>query len=224
MWTTGNRIKILVGHYGSGKTELALNMARSVRQSGHPTALVDLDIVNPFFRSAEQGAWLDAHGIRLLAPTFALTAVDIPALPANILSVFHQPALQTIFDVGGDDAGALALGRYKTYFEQCGYELIYVVNKFRPRSGSIDEILDMMHRVSSASRLTPTGLVNNSNLGDLTDQQTVDEGHELLQAVARKSGLPLLADCTTNPNILPAKDGTPLFFMERVTKPEWMEL
>ena len=84
MWTTGTRIKIIVGHYGSGKTELALNMARSIRASGRRTALVDLDIVNPFFRSAEQGAWLKDNGIRLLAPTFALTAVDIPALPADL--------------------------------------------------------------------------------------------------------------------------------------------
>ena len=106
MWTTGQRIKILVGHYGSGKTELALNMARSVRRAGMKTALVDLDIVNPFFRSAEQGAWLNEHDIRLLAPTFALTAVDIPALPAQILSVFSDNSLRTIFDVGGDDAAA----------------------------------------------------------------------------------------------------------------------
>jgi len=223
MWTTGNRIKILTGHYGSGKTELALNMARSVRRSGHNTALVDLDIVNPFFRSAEQGAWLEANGIRLLAPTFALTAVDIPALPANILSVFHQKDLKTIFDVGGDDAGAVALGRYKRYFDECGYDLIYVVNIFRPRSGSVQDILDMIGRVARASRLTPCGLINNSNLGNLTDQRVVEEGHELLRAVSRESGLKLLADSAAVP-VLPMSDGTPLFPIERITKPEWMEL
>ncbi len=224
MWTTGQRIKILVGHYGSGKTELALNMARSVRRAGNSTALVDLDIVNPFFRSAEQGAWLEANGIRLLAPTFALTAVDIPALPAQILSVFHNDSERVIFDVGGDDAGALALGRYNRYFLESGYELIYVVNMFRPRSGSVQEITDMMQRVARASRLMPTGLVNNSNLGELTDQKTVEEGHELLKAVSKECGVPLLADCAAVDGILPHSDGTPLFKMERITKPEWMEL
>ena len=224
MWTRGNRIKILVGHYGSGKTELALNMARSIHDAGHRTALVDLDIVNPFFRSAEQGAWLEAHGIRLLAPTFALTAVDIPALPAEILSVFGDNELRTVFDVGGDDAGALALGRYNRYFRETGYELIYVVNIFRPRSGSVQEITDMMRRVSECSRLTPTGLINNSNLGNLTDQKTVEEGHALLQAVARETGLPLLADSAAVPGVHPNADGTPLFPIERITKPEWMEL
>lgn len=224
MWTTGQRIKILVGHYGSGKTELALNMARSVRRAGMKTALVDLDIVNPFFRSAEQGAWLEANDIRLLAPTFALTAVDIPALPAQILSVFSNTSERVIFDVGGDDAGALALGRYNRYFLESGYELIYVVNKFRPRSGSVEEIVDMMRRVSRASRLMPTGLINNSNLGGLTDQKTIEEGHDLLKAVSRETGVPLLADCTAASSILPHADGTPLFEMERVTKPEWMEL
>ena len=224
MWTTGSRIKILTGHYGSGKTEIALNMARSVRQSGHRTALVDLDIVNPFFRSAEQGAWLEANDIRLLAPTFALTAVDIPALPADILSVFSDDGLRTIFDVGGDDAGALALGRYNRYFLEQGYELIYVVNIFRPRSGSVQEIMDMMRRVSECARLQPTGLINNSNLGNLTDRKTIEEGHELLLAVSKESGLPLLADSAAVPGIEPMADGTPLFPMERITKPEWMEL
>ena len=223
MWTTGSRIKILVGHYGSGKTELALNMARSIHEAGHRTALVDLDIVNPFFRSAEQGAWLEANGIRLFAPTFALTAVDIPALPADILSVFSDQTLRTIFDVGGDDAGALALGRYNRYFLESGYELIYAVNIFRPRSGSVQEITDMMRRVAECSRLKPTGLINNSNLGNLTDQRVVEEGHELLRAVSRESGLKLLADSAAVP-VLPMSDGTPLFPIERITKPEWMEL
>lgn len=224
MWTTGARIKIIVGHYGSGKTELALNMARSVRVAGHRTALVDLDIVNPFFRSAEQGAWLEKNEVRLLAPTFALTAVDIPALPAEILSVFGDPALRTIFDVGGDDAGALALGRYKRYFEETGYELIYVVNRFRPRSGTVSEIMDMMRRVSECARLQPTGLINNSNLGELTDQKTMEEGHELMLAVSRESGLPLLCDSAATDAVKPHADGTPLFRIERVTRPEWMEL
>lgn len=224
MWTTGARIKIIVGHYGSGKTELALNMARSMHAAGHRTALVDLDIVNPFFRSAEQGAWLKDNGVRLLAPTFALTAVDIPALPAEILSVFGDQELKTVFDVGGDDAGALALGRYKRYFEETGYELIYVVNRFRPRSGTVAEIMDMMRRVSECARLKPTGLINNSNLGDLTDQKTMEEGHELLKAVSRESGLPLLCDSTAADSVVPHADGTPLFRIDRITRPEWMEL
>jgi len=224
MWTKGNRIKILVGHYGSGKTELALNMAKSIHDAGHRTALVDLDIVNPFFRSAEQGAWLERSGIRLLAPTFALTAVDIPALPAEILSVFGDKELRTVFDVGGDDAGALALGRYNRYFLENGYELIYVVNIFRPRSGTVGEITDMMQRVSECSRLQPTGLINNSNLGGLTDQKTLDEGHALLKAVAAETNLPLLADSTAVPGLAASGDGTPLFPIQRITKPEWMEL
>lgn len=224
MWTTGSNIKIIVGHYGSGKTELALNMARSIRRAGYRTALVDLDIVNPFFRSAEQGAWLEANDIRLLAPTFALTAVDIPALPADILSVFSDRSLRTVFDVGGDDVGALALGRYNRYFLECGYELIYAVNIFRPRSGSVREIMDMMRRVSECSRLKPTGLINNSNLGELTDRKTVEEGHEMLLAVSRESGLPLLADSAAVDGLLPLSDGTPSFRIERITKPEWMEL
>ena len=224
MWTGGSRIRILTGHYGSGKTELALNMARSIRRAGERVTLVDLDIVNPFFRSAEQGAWLRENDIRLLAPTFALTAVDIPALPADILSVFEDKQSRAVFDVGGDDAGALALGRFNRYFLENGYELIYAVNIFRPRSGSVEEILDMMRRVSQAARLRPTGLINNSNLGGLTDQSALEEGHRLLREVSRAANVPLLADATAAENLTPAADGTPLFQIERVTRPEWMEL
>ena len=129
-----------------------------------------------------------------------------------------------VFDVGGDDAGALALGRYNRYFLESGYELIYVVNIFRPRSGSVTEIMDMMRRVSECARLAPTGLINNSNLGNLTDRAVLEEGHALLQAVSRESGLPLLADSAAVPGILPLADGTPSFLIDRVTKPEWMEL
>ena len=132
------RIKIIVGHYGSGKTEIALSMALQARMAGESTTLIDLDIVNPFFRSAEQTEFLKENGIRLLAPNFATTAVDIPSLPAEITSVFEDNQSRAIFDVGGDDVGAIALGQYRTRFEKSGYEMLYVINPFRPGSANVE--------------------------------------------------------------------------------------
>ena len=110
------RFTVLTGNYGSGKTELALNLAMGFAAAGKQTTLVDLDIVNPYFRSGEKAQEMKAAGVRMLMPTFALTTVDIPALPAEIQSVFETPGDHVIFDVGGDDTGAAALGRYAPAF------------------------------------------------------------------------------------------------------------
>lgn len=225
MWNSEHRIKVIVGHYGSGKTEIALNLALRLHQSGAPCALVDLDIVNPFFRSAEREELLKAQGVELLCPSFALSAVDIPALPAEILSVFERPELEVVIDVGGDDAGATALGIYAAHFQRVGYDLYYAVNVFRPRSSTVREILDMMARVRDHARLTPTGLINNANLGGLTEPQHLLEGQRVLEEVSRASGLPVVATAGL-PEVLaqlPQVHGEK-FPIDRLMKPEWMEL
>lgn len=224
MWEKGSRIKILVGHYGSGKTEIALNMAIEMKKSFEQVALVDLDIVNPFFRSAEQGEVLEQAGVKLLAPTFALTGLDIPALPAEIQMVFANPQIHTVFDVGGDDAGALALGKYRSEFEAEGYELIYVVNPFRPRSDSVQAVVDMMNRVAQSARLMPSGLINNANLGGYTTKEQLEEGLDFLQEVSRVTGVPLIACSGQEPAIgeFDAR-GIPKFVIRRYLKPEWMD-
>ena len=112
---TEKQYLVLTGNYGSGKTELALNLAMQFART-YKTTLVDLDIVNPYFRSGEKAEEAEQAGIRMLMPTFAMTTVDIPALPAEIQSVFEVPSERTIFDVGGDDTGAAALGRYYPSF------------------------------------------------------------------------------------------------------------
>ena len=223
-WWAGETPKILVGRYGSGKTEITLNLARAIRRK-FPVALIDLDIVNPFFRSAERQAWLTEQGIRLIAPEYALTAVDIPALPAEVMAAFARPQY-AVFDVGGDDAGAVALGRFRAQFERSGYELWHVVNPFRPRSGTAEEVLDMIERVSRCARLTPTGLINNANLGGGTTPSELQFGRELLGRVSRASGLPVVATCGTAValNGLSEDRSTgALFEIERLMKPEWME-
>ena len=138
------RITALVGNYGSGKTEIALNMALALKQSStSKVMLVDLDIVNPYFRSAAQRELLTAHGIELEQPSFALTTVDIPALPASILRIFERKDLEVIIDLGGNDTGAAALGQYKPHLDREGCDLLYVINARRPLSTNADDIIEM---------------------------------------------------------------------------------
>ena len=215
-----------MGNYGSGKTEIALNMALQKAAAG-PAALVDLDIVNPYFRSGEKMALLKEAGVRMVMPTFATTAVDIPALPAEVQSVFDTPIEQVVFDVGGDDTGATALGRYAPFFamEREATLVLYVVNACRPLSQTAEDILRLMERVAFRARLRPDALVNNTNLQGETAVEQLLRGQEVLEAVSRKTGLPI-AMITGEQRVLDALPGAlkPLAWpIVRYMRPEWME-
>ena len=140
--TAGRRLKVLVGHYGSGKTELAVNMALRLAQTAR-TMLIDLDIVNPFFRSAEVKPLLQENGVEVVYPAYALSGVDIPILPAEVERAFTADGF-SVFDVGGDDDGAVALGRYHAQFSACPADVYFVVNPFRPRTARVGQALALM--------------------------------------------------------------------------------
>ena len=220
----GRRLKAVVGHYGSGKTEFSLNLALAARAMGCETALVDLDIVNPFFRSAEQVGRLAASGVELIAPPYALTGVDLPVLSARVHSVFERQSLYTVLDVGGDDAGAAALGRYKPRFDENPYDLYYVVNPYRPYSETPDQVLSLLERIERRSRLRVTGLVNNANLGALTEPSNLLEGQEFLEEVARRASLEIVcaSGLSSVLRALPADFPVPCFPIERLLMPEYL--
>ncbi|MBQ8535848.1 MAG: ParA family protein [Clostridia bacterium] len=218
------RLTVLVGNYGSGKTELSLNIALHLAQQGQQTALVDLDIVNPYFRSGEKKAELEAAGIRVLMPSFAMTTVDVPALPPEIQSVFDRPQEHVVFDVGGDDTGAAALGRYAPAFAREEKRCLLVVNAMRPLTGTVEDILDLMHRIALRSRMTIDGLVNNANLGRETDAACLITGHELLKEVSKQSGVPYVMACAEKQLIkeLPEELQAMTWPLTRLMEPEWM--
>ena len=177
----------VTGNYGSGKTELSLNLAlESVRKE--PTALVDLDIVNPYFRSAERESLLTDGGVRVLKPTFAMSTVDIPALPAEILSIFERGE-RVWLDVGGDDTGATALGRYKPQLDKAGAQMLFVVNARRPLTRDVDSIMDLLERVCARARMPVSALCNNTNLGAQSTIEDVLLGAEIVREVARRAGV-----------------------------------
>lgn len=192
-----SNIYIVTGHYGSGKTEFSVNYALSLKKTCEKVFLVDLDIVNPYFRSNDARALLEDAGICVIAPAYAGTNVDIPVLPPEILRIFEEEDAKIILDVGGDDDGAIALGRYKKYFDESGYELYLVVNTRRPLTSNADEIIRMKEDIEIASRLTVTGLISDTNIAEETTSFIVAEGYEILEDVSRKTGLPIKFVCAT---------------------------
>ena len=220
----GGRIAAVVGHYGSGKTEIAMALSIRAAEEGKKVKIADLDIVNPFFRSAEQHASLTARGVGLIAPPYALTGVDLPVLPAEVQSVFDDPTIHAVLDVGGEEAGAAALGRYHPHFERTGCKLYYVVNVFRPFSEDADQIVHQMERIAHRARLQPAGLINNSNLGPWTKPEHLLEGQRIVEQVARRTGIPVAA-VAGEEKILNGLDGLDVSFipLNLMLKPDWME-
>lgn len=218
---------MLVGNYGSGKTELAIALARTLRkQTAGRVALVDLDIVNPYFRSGEHAQLLQGEGIEVLMPTFAMSTVDIPALPAAIQGVFEQDFEHVVLDVGGDDTGATALGRYAPYIAPLreDMQVLYVVNPYRPLSDTEDEIVEMHHLICAKARLKPDALINNGNLQELTTAQDIIAAHELVSRVARRLDLPIAAVSGQAHLLkdLPETMQAVYFAFEPLMKPDWL--
>lgn len=190
-----HHITIVTGHYGSGKTEFSINLALALKKQYEKVILVDLDIVNPYFRSHDAKALLTQAGIEVIAPAYAGTNVDIPVLPPEIMRIFEEKDAKIILDVGGDDDGAIALGRYKQYFDKADYEMLLVVNTRRPLTKTPEEIIEMKDNIEIASRLTVSALVSDTNLADDTTAEVVLEGVRITDEVSEKTGLPVSYIC-----------------------------
>ena len=187
-----NRVTIITGGYGSGKTEIAINLALAKResQSSSTVALVDLDIVNPYFRSRDKIVELEARGIHLIAPEGALRTADLPALPPSIRGSLLDEKQHVIIDVGGDPAGATALGQFKYDLEKTPYDLYLVVNPNRPHTRTPQDVVDLLHLIEQKSRLTVTGLCNNANVMEYTKAEDLLNGQQLLREVTAQTGIP----------------------------------
>ncbi len=186
------RITILAGHYGSGKTNVAINLAFTKKKNGEKVAIADLDIVNPYFRTKDSAAALSEAKIPLISSEYANTNVDIPALPQEMYSVVDDKSTSFVLDVGGDDRGALALGRLTpSILEENDYEMLLVINFFRPLTRDLESLLQVMREMEIASGIRFTGIVNNSNLGEETSAEDVLNSMKKAEAFSRLSGLPI---------------------------------
>lgn len=201
------RITLLCGHYGSGKTNVAVNMAFDLKKQFDNVALADLDIVNPYFRAKDSANELTKAGIRLICSDYANSNVDIPALPQDMYAISDDRSMKCILDIGGDDRGALALGRLSpSILEENDYEMLMVINRARPLSRDAASTLEIMREIETAGGIRFTGLVNNTNLGAETTPKDVLDSLPYAEEVASLSGLPVVAT-TVHAALLPALEG-----------------
>lgn len=186
------RVNLFMGHYGSGKTNIAVNYALHLKGQGKAVKIADLDIVNPYFRTKDSAQLLEKAGIPLISPTFANTNVDLPALPAETYSLFQNNAFYAVMDIGGDDRGAYALGRYRDYIlEENDYEAFFVANFYRPLTTTAAEALEVMAEIEAACKIKFTAIINNSNLGEATTPEDIEKTDVKARELSRISGLPL---------------------------------
>jgi hypothetical protein len=196
----GKRITIFSGHYGSGKTNVALTYALSEREKGKRVAIADIDIVNPYFRTKDSEALLAQRGIRLICSEYANTNIDIPALPQDIYAIVDDKSLTCILDVGGDERGALALGRISPAIrEENDYDMIFVANRYRPLTATVEGAMEVLREIEAAAGLRFTAIVNNSNLGAETTAEDILSSVEFGKALSDASGLPLIATSVSEP-------------------------
>lgn len=185
------RINLFTGHFGSGKTEVAVNFAAQLSARHEKTAIVDFDIVNPFFRTADAKNELEKKGIHVILPLYANTNVDVPALPGEINMLFERKEYRVVFDVGGDDLGARAVSRYKEDILHDDYEMFFVINTNRPMTDTEEKIEKMIREVEESSRIKVTKLVNNTNLLEETTPDDIIGGNRKICAVSKKLGIPV---------------------------------
>lgn len=188
-----SRITIICGAYGSGKTEFAIAYALQLAgDKPAKTALIDLDIVNPYFRSRDIAAGLAGEGVTVISTEEGYENSDLPALSPRIFSAFQDKTYQVVIDVGGDPNGARALGRFHDYFLKESYQLNVVVNPYRPNTRRVEDVLKLIRDLSATSRLQPAGLVSNINLGRETTLEIWKDGLPLIRELEKESHLPVV--------------------------------
>jgi len=193
-----NRLTLFAGHYGSGKTNIAVNYALLLAKEGKRVCIADLDIVNPYFRTKDSAAVLEKAGVELISPRFANTNVDLPALPAESYRLVQDKSTYGVMDIGGDDRGAYALGRFTPYIlEENDYRMAFVVNFCRPLTTTAEDALEVMREIEAACGLKFNCIVHNTNLGPETTAETVTGAKEKLNDLCSLSGLPLWMHAAT---------------------------
>ena len=187
------RVTLFAGHYGSGKTNIAVNYAVWLKNFGKDVVIADMDIVNPYFRTKDSRDVLEDNGIELISPEFANSNVDLPALPQEMYRVVQDKSKFAVLDIGGDDRGAYALGRYTpSILEENDYEMVFVANFYRPLTTTPEEALEVMREVEAAGGIPFTAIVKNSNIGWETTAEDVLATVSRAAQLSELSGLPIL--------------------------------
>lgn len=212
------RIHVFAGHFGSGKTETALSFAMKERAKGKRTVIIDLDIVNPYFRTNDAARELREMGIRLISNGFASTNLDMPVVPSEVLGVFSGEEEAVIFDVGGDEDGAYALGQYSRFFDAHDYFMHLVINTRRPLTPDALSLYEMARKIEAASRLKFTDIYNNTNLAAQTDTKVLMSGINTAEELSGIMNIPVAYHCGTSDVIRNVPKGYKTFEMNITVK------
>lgn len=215
-----HRLTIVTGHYGTGKTEFSVNLALALAAEGARTALADLDIVNPYFRSRERRELLEGAGVRLIAASQALADADVPALPAELHAVLEDRSVRGVLDVGGDPSGARVLARYRPRILKEDYQLLCIVNAARPEVRTAERSAEYLRAIEAVAGLRCTGLVNNTHLCGETAPEDIREGAALAEEVSQITGIPVVCH-TAERRLQDRLRDLPLFPMEIRMKKPW---
>jgi len=205
MFYLDHRLTIIIGAYGSGKSEIAVNMSLAQRKAlpDKKLLIADLDIVNPFYRSSDCASALEAEGIRLVTPMYAGSNVDAPVLPPDMYVIFDDESYQGIFDIGGEDMGALVLGSLKKRIENTDAVIYMAVNTLRPFTSDPEQIAIMTNELSAAAGFKIDGYLNNTNLLEETTSDMLVEGEAKILEASKLTGIPLVANCVMEDVVIP---------------------
>lgn len=220
------RIRIITGHYGSGKTEFAVNYALKLSEEGKKTAIADLDVVNAYFRSREKHELFEKKGIEVISSSVDAPAVDVPAISAAVDKPFQDESYNFVMDIGGDPTGARVLGRYKSYLEKDNYDLFCVINANRPETSTVEKTIEYLQNIEGVARAKVTGLVNNTHLIKETTVEDILRGQRLVKAVSEKLDIPIryvsvLREVATN---LPEDLEGEIFPIDLIMREDWMDI
>lgn len=224
MFKKVNRINIFAGHFGSGKTETAINFAVKINKNYARTAVVDLDIINPYFRTRVVRDYLEKKKIRVVSPSGMLATADMPALPSAIMGVMEDEDCCSVFDVGGYDVGAVALSSFKNYLPQGAFTLFLVVNTCRLLTRNVNDITSTVSEIDKASRLNVSALVSNVHMGTQTDTTTILKGHEIIQKAADLLEIPVAFMCVQEDLVMDIGDvNVPVLPLHLLMTPPWYD-
>ena len=218
------RIRIIIGHYGSGKSEFSVNYAMKLAEMGRKVAIADLDIVNMYFRSREKAVEMENLGVKVIGSKINAPAIEVPSISPEVLTPLQDESYDTILDVGGDQVGARALGRYVDYFVEGNYDMFFVLNANRPETQTLDKVLEYMVKIEDVSRAKITGIINNTHLLKGTTAEDVLRGQELALEVSARTNIDikyisvLESVVPTLPNDLEGE----IFPIKMFMREEWM--
>lgn len=197
--TFQHRITIVTGHYGTGKTEFAVNLALALAAEGESVMLADLDIVNPYFRSRERKDLLQQAGVKVISSSQACSNADVPSLPAELLAILENRGMRGVLDIGGDPVGARVLARFRPKITQEDYQLIYVLNANRPEVRTVENAVAYLRNIEAVTGLSCTGIVNNTHLCGETAEEDIRKGAALAAEVSGETGIPVLCHVAIEP-------------------------